>query len=160
MKSFLLFIVMMLSFSAFAQYDITATCGEVRSAGNGRILRRLQPSFFGLNAKYGLKTKFENYVELSSAHFISDAVMPTLSDHNKKVITFFSDKTKFKKAKAELKESLKASHTVWACVGNIDIALKYKGRHAYVSTTSLEDAIAQFKKQVKRHSGSIIKIKF
>lgn len=155
MKILIITMILMMSFSAMAQDFAEATCGEVRKIGNGKILKRLEPNFFGINPKYVLKTKFENNVELSSSHFFSGIQMPELTDKRKTVFTGFSDKEKFRTSKTEIKAALKEAHTVWACVGEIKIPLKYSGRHAFYSTVSLEDAIAKFNKQANRHRGNI-----
>jgi hypothetical protein len=149
---------MMFSFSTMAQNLAEATCGEVRRAGNGKILKRLQPNLFGINPKYVLKTKFENHMEISSYHFFSNVPIPELKHQRKTAFTGFSDKEKFITSKNELKQALKDHHTIWACVGEIRIPLKYYGNHAFYSDVSLEDAIEKFTKQARRHTGSSIRV--
>lgn len=151
-------LLLMMSFSTFAQDFAEATCGEVRKVSNGKILKRLQPSFFGLNSKFVLKTKFENYTKLRSYHFFQDAPVDDAIQERKSVYTAFSDKEKFRTSKQGMKAALKNSTSVWACVGEINIPLKYRGRHAFFSEISLEDAIAKFKKQAKRHQTKPLRI--
>lgn len=157
MKTLLFLALTSLSVQAMAG-TTEATCGEVKKVSNGKILKRLQPSIFGINAKFVLKTKFYNYITLNESNVAQDISAGELTHKQESAFTAFSDKEKFLAAKKDLKSALKKSNSVWACVGHISIPLKYEGSHAYVSEISLEDAMEQFKKQVKRHSYKPLRI--
>ena len=151
----------MILFSSFVHasyYDLKMTCGEVLKTGNGKLLQRLEPSFFGINDKYVLRTKFINYVEINEV--ISKKEKPETPSivNTGKIITYtnFSLKEKFKdlkvKFKNELKESKRLNLPLYACVGHIDVVpFKYKGSHVYYSQKSLKDAIKQMRDKAKKH---------
>ncbi len=157
MKALVFLALMALSFQVFSQ-GTEATCGEVRKASNGKILKRLEPNLFELNSKFVLKTKFYNYINLREDSRSDDLVYGDLTKERETAYTAFSMKDKFLAAKKDLKTALKRSNTVWACVGHISISFKYEGSHAYVSEISLEDAIAKFNKQYKRHAPKPLRI--
>lgn len=154
---FLIAVLLFTSFAHASYYDMNVTCGEIKSAGNGKILKRLQPSVFGINSKYVLKTKFRSYVEINETGFKipSDARLDLVYD-NQTSLTYFSDKDKFLSLKKELKDAIKKSkkkdEPLYACVGRIEIyPLKYKGSQVFTSTDSVEDALRKARKLVKKH---------
>lgn len=159
-----LFLLLLLSFisqtalASWSHYRINMVCGEVKKVRNGKLLKRLEPNFLGLNAKFVLTTKFIDpvgYVETSSYDDRFDTIPFSSSDMDK-THTYFSLKDKFLKIKGEFKAAVKKAKKekkpLYACVGSIDVEpFKYKGAHVYYSFDSIENARAQMRAQAVRH---------
>ncbi len=130
-------------------------CGEVMKVRNGKILKRLEPGLWGLNAKYVLTTKFENAIGYIDSSKEKHRFNTTTFTHNtiNKTHTYFSLKDKFQKLKRNFKmESLKAKKSLYACVGDIKVnPAKYKGIHVYYSYDSIDEARLLFRSQAIRH---------
>ena len=158
MKMAAFFFFLISSIAHAGCYQIEATCGEVRKTGNGKILRRLEPNLFGINAKFVLKTKFENHVVLNeySCSKKEMNVFPLTNGERKTAFTKFSDKEKFvslkKEFKAEIKKSKKSRETLYACVGHIKVEpMKYSGSHVFFNSESTDAAVEQMRRQARRH---------
>ena len=163
MKKLILFCLLFSSLAEacgglFTTYNIEMTCGEVAKVRNGKILRRLEPSIFGINDKYVLRTKFQSGTDIYETG--SCTVFPANPDlsgvPNKIVFTKFADKQKFQELRDDLKDELRiAKQTgvpLFACVGHISVTpFRYKGSQVYHSTISIEDAIEQMRAQARRH---------
>lgn len=154
---FLLTLVLFTSFAHASSYDLTMTCGEVKSAGNGKLLKRLEPSVFGINAKYVLKTKFSSYVEIheSRTSIPKDEILDLIND-DQTALTYFSDKHKFNEQKTELQKAIKLAkkkkETLYACVGRLHVQpFKYTGSQVFFSTESVEAAALKMRKLAKKH---------
>jgi hypothetical protein len=153
-KSFLILLV--LGFSTFAQaYSINMTCGEVVKARNGKILKRLEPGFWGLNAKFVLMTKFDNPIGYNIRGTSKSRYNTATFEAEEKTYTYFSLKPKYRALKKEIKNAVKKKNkdgsNLYACVGHIDVSLRYYGSHVYLSTDSVEDAMKKMIKQGARH---------
>ncbi len=163
MKKLILFCLLFSSLAEacgglFTTYNIQMTCGEVAKVRNGKILRRLEPSLFGTNDKYVLRTKFLSGTDINENG--SCNVFPANPDlsgvSNKINFTNFGNKQKFQELKYDLKNELRnAKQTgvpLFACVGHISVSpLRYEGSQIYHSTISIEDAIEQMRAQARRH---------
>lgn len=93
----------------FTTYNIQMTCGDVAKVRNGKILRRLEPSLFGINDKYVLRTKFLSGTDINETG--SCTVFPANPDlsgvPNKINFTKFGNKQKFQELKYDLKSELR-----------------------------------------------------
>lgn len=153
----LLTLLVFTTFAHASSYDLQMTCGEVKSAGNGKILKRLEPSVFGINAKYVLKTKFSSYVEIneSGAKIPKEEILDLIND-DQTALTYFSDKAKFNQQKSELQKAIKLAKkqkdTLYACVGRLHVhPFKYTGSQVFFSTESVEAAAMKMRKLAKKH---------
>ena len=152
-----LLILLVLGFSTFAQaYTISMTCGEVVKARNGKILKRLQPSFFGLNSKFVLMTKFNNQVGYMISGSSNDIYNTATFNADRKSFTNFSLKDKYQAEKRKIKNAFKKSRIdgsdLYACVGHVNVAFKYSGSHVFLSNESVEDAMKKMINQGARHA--------
>lgn len=147
----------LLCLSAFAHANyIEYTCGTVHKLKNGKILRRLIPDPFGITKKYVLKTKLRDakrytYVKINR----NQQVLESERIKKETVYTAFSSKRKFQLLKRGAKDSLKLAkrydQKLYACVGRIEIPIRYYGAHIYWSSESLEAAKEQMDHQIQRH---------
>ena len=147
---------MFISISAFASGRIEMVCGQVIKARSAKLLKRLEPSIFGLNPKYVLMTKFDNPIGFSEEHSKETySSVSYNSDDLEKVYTGFSWKSKFKVLKnnlrAALKDANKSHENLFACVGTIQAIFKYSGSEVFYSTDSLEAAKEKMRGQLRRH---------
>ncbi len=145
------------SFCALAQaFTINMNCGEVIKARNGKILKRLEPSIFGLNSKYVLMTKFNNPIGYTVNGSSEDNYDLILGEVEQKSFTAFSLKDKFRTQKKMIKEAIKKAKAdgsdLYACVGQIRVPLKYSGSHVYLSHDSIDEAMKKMIKQGARHA--------
>lgn len=158
MKTILLMALFVSSVAHASYYDINMTCGEVLKAGSGKLLNRLEPSFFGINDKFVLKTKFENSVDIQETG-LTLREPDQIVNHNegsKIAYTRFSLRSKFRNLKSELKRELKQAKesgtTLYACVGYIKVNIfKYLGSHVETSTVSLDEAIEKMRSRARKH---------
>jgi hypothetical protein len=146
-----------MGFTTFAQaYSIDMTCGEVIKARNGKILKRLEPNLFGINAKFTLMTKFNNPIGYIISGTSEDRYTTSTFNAYKKTFTYFSLKPKYIREKTKIKNAVKLSKAqgkeLYACVGHIDVSMKYSGSHVYLSNESVEDAMKKMIKQGARHA--------
>lgn len=146
-----------LAHAGFSHYDLKMTCGELVKAGNGKILKRLQPSLFGINSKYILRTKFIAPVVINE--IVSKGERPAdirMTSDSEVAYTAFSNFYKFDERKQILKKALKISRKaklpLYACAGHVDVfPFKYSGSEVTVSAESLDAAIEAMRKIARRH---------
>jgi len=155
LKSILL-ISMFISTTVFASGRIEMVCGQVTKARSAKLLKRLEPSFFGLNPKYILMTKFNDPIGFSEEHSKDTySSVSYTSEDLEKVYTGFSWKNKFKVLKSSVRSALKsaskAQENLYACVGTIQAVFKYSGTEVFYSTDSLEAAKEKMRHQLRRH---------
>jgi hypothetical protein len=144
--------------AGWSNYRANMVCGEVKKVRNGKILKRLEPGLWGLNAKYVLTTKFIDAIGFIDSSTEKDRFNTATFSHDSinKTHTYFSLKDKFQKLKRNFKEELKKSkknnRPLYACVGDIKVSpAKYKGSHVYYSNESIEEARLLFRSQAIRH---------
>jgi hypothetical protein len=152
-----LLVLATLGISTFAQaYSIEMTCGQLVKAKNGKVLNRLEPGFFGINAKYVLMTKLINPIGYIIKGTTDGTYIETNSEADTKTYTHFRRKSKFQsekvKAQKAIKESKSSNTDLYACVGNVDVAFRYSGGHVYLSNESIEEAKKKMVKQGLRHA--------
>ena len=152
-----LLVLAVLGFSSFAQaYSIEMTCGELVKAKNGKILSRLEPGLFGINAKYVLMTKFNNPIGYVIKGTKDGTHIETNFEADTKTYTHFRRKSGFQsekiKAQKAIKEASASNQDLYACAGNIDVAFRYSGGHVYLSNESIDEAKKKMVKQGLRHA--------
>lgn len=132
------------------------TCGRVLKVRAGKLLNRLEPSMFGINSKYVLFTRLDNpigYIEKHSKDTFSSNSFTT--NDMERTYTRFSWKDKYRKIKKAFKAALKKANRnnrdLYACVGRVDVLLKYSGAEVFFSEESVEVAMKRMRKQVRRH---------
>ena len=105
------FVLVTLFFStsifALSSAKVLMTCGVVKKARSAKLLRRLEPSLFGINSKYVLLTKFENPIGYSEVHNKDTYTSNTfVSSDMHKTFTYFSWKDKFLKLRKSIKREM------------------------------------------------------
>lgn len=144
--------------AGWSNYRANMVCGEVKKIRNGKILKRLEPGLWGLNAKYVLTTKFENAIGYIDSSTEKHRFTTTTFTHDtiNKTHTYFSLKDKFQKLKRSFKmeflKAKKSKKSLYACVGDIKVnPAKYKGSHVFYSYESIDEARLLFRSQAIRH---------
>lgn len=154
MRKLFVLIGLVIAQESFATvYHLDMACGEAVKARNGKILRRLEPGLFGINAKYVLTTVFEDAEIINeSGTSRSDALVSSEVKYGKvRAKTKFSIKDKFLHYKKLLKKKIEDSGSVYACVGRIEVGTGTV-RGAYVFTgDNLEDVKRKFRRKAYRH---------
>lgn len=149
----------MMTASAFGtSFTMDVSCGELKRVGNAELHERLVPRILPIRTKFGLKTIMKNTerMTITGSSESNAQEVPYHTDNDRKVITRFADKQKFKNFKQRLKSEIKASRKLdqplYACVGRVNVGfLKVIGAHVTTSNKSLEAAREAFKNKAFRH---------
>jgi hypothetical protein len=163
MKKIILILAVLISNSVMAQsflssYSIDMICGTATKASNGKMFKRFEPEYFGLNGKYVLKTKFENSIGIKVSGKDIDLYDETtyVPEQLNTTFTYFRTISKFRFFKKSLKKILKKNSRikvpVYTCTGYIMVApFKDLGAFVFSSTQSIEEAKTKMRKHAEKN---------
>lgn len=139
---------------AFAEKapNLRMECGEVLKVRSAKLLRRLEPSLFGLNTNIVLLVKLKNAQKYTETHynkvdFVSD--VENLGRSHKSYLGF-SNKSKYKYFKKTLSKKLRSSRkALYACTAVSTLFLKYYGSDVFWAY-SYDKALELARKNIRR----------